>query len=408
MSKLVERAFNKAQKIIRAKFLGSPNLLTTSDLNRQFENIKNQLDSLEDRTGVLSDISFNTQYTNGTWTMTPSYSYLEVNGCAFSPSKSQLTVYTANSSIFVCLTASIKTVSYAEDASHEISGATFEDNTTKEAASHLVYYDESIVAVADPSSLNNLVAVLGYFIYDANQTSSFRAVINASKRNESVLLAADKVGNEMRETLATFKALIEAQQVNLTPKGAIILWSGNASGLISYASLIKSVPYGYVPCGRLKLGGQYTSEVDAWNSYLTALGYGTLSIITSGSDRFLDFSKLSGIAIPDLTDRFVMAAGGNYAYDTKNGSTQILLSASNIPAHKHSVDDYYYIESGNGGLAVSGWKDLGASGYKGSGDTDTDNRYAAYATHDTKDAGEGQPFDYIPPYIGIYYMVKII
>ena len=49
MSKIVDKVFDAGKKIIRSVFLGSPNLFTTSDLNRQIEAIKYQLDSLDDK-----------------------------------------------------------------------------------------------------------------------------------------------------------------------------------------------------------------------------------------------------------------------------------------------------------------------------------------------------------------------
>ena len=74
MSAIIERAFNKTQKIIRAVFRGSPNLITTSDLNRQFESMRYQADRIDERIGVVSDLSLKVEVEDNTWTV--SYTHL--------------------------------------------------------------------------------------------------------------------------------------------------------------------------------------------------------------------------------------------------------------------------------------------------------------------------------------------
>ena len=46
MSKIVTKAFDATKKVVRSIFRGSPNLLTSSDLNRQFEALKHQIDEV--------------------------------------------------------------------------------------------------------------------------------------------------------------------------------------------------------------------------------------------------------------------------------------------------------------------------------------------------------------------------
>ena len=79
------KAFDASKKIIRSVFKGSPNLFTTSDLNRQVEAIKYQLDQIEDRVGVSSDMRIIPSLTSGTLSVSFNYTYLEAKGCSFLP-----------------------------------------------------------------------------------------------------------------------------------------------------------------------------------------------------------------------------------------------------------------------------------------------------------------------------------
>ena len=56
MANIIEKAFDASKNIVRTIFLGKPNLFTTSDLNRQIEAFKYQMDSIENRLGAESDM----------------------------------------------------------------------------------------------------------------------------------------------------------------------------------------------------------------------------------------------------------------------------------------------------------------------------------------------------------------
>lgn len=170
MSKIISKAFNASKKIIRSVFKGSPNLITSADLNRQIEALKYQLDQLDDKTGFLSDIDVTYSLSAGTLSVGCTFSYIKFKGCSFSPSASSLNTNLTNSApvAYLCLVAESETITYDNDSTHEIAGAKFSDGTSMPAANQVVYKNESFVLTHALSSLNNLVGILGVFQLSEN------------------------------------------------------------------------------------------------------------------------------------------------------------------------------------------------------------------------------------------------
>ena len=165
MSKIIEKAFDASKKIIRSIFRGSPSLITSSDLNRQFEAIKYQLDKLDEKTGFLSDIKVSTTLSDGTLGVSYGYSYMVFKGCQFKPAVKTLNINLTRSAstAYLCLVADTKVITYNDDSSHLIAGAKFDDGKTYPAADQLVYYNESLVLTHSLSSIPNLIGVVSVF-----------------------------------------------------------------------------------------------------------------------------------------------------------------------------------------------------------------------------------------------------
>ena len=145
MSSIIAKPFNPAQKIIRAIFKGSPNLFTTSDLNRQIEAFDYRLKQLERKVGVITDMEFEWDSNEN---YVAKYSYLEYNGCILY-SGNQITFKIGGDSIdnFRALGILIteREIDYTGDSTHLISGVKFEDGTSKPAANHKVVQDYRLV-----------------------------------------------------------------------------------------------------------------------------------------------------------------------------------------------------------------------------------------------------------------------
>ena len=192
MSKILGKAFDATKKIFRSIFMGSPNLITAPDLNRQIEALKFQLDQLDDKVGVYSDFSVGYDFSGTTLTVTPDYSYLQFKGCSFQPELTPMSINLTESApeAFLCLVADSELVTYDTDFSHDIAGAKFEDGTSMAAANQMVYKNERLVLSHTLLGLDNLVGILYYFIVDPTIEDVFTRN-NCVDRFSSVLLKSN-------------------------------------------------------------------------------------------------------------------------------------------------------------------------------------------------------------------------
>lgn len=189
MSRIINKAFDASKKIIRSIFRGSPNLLTSSDLNRQFEALKYQIDKLEERTNVDTDLDINvvsisahrrnledpTQTTHDSENrVTFTLGYMRFKGCLFTPTVSPMTISIRENEqkkMYVHLVAEKKIVTYEDDFSHEISGAKFEDGASMPAADNEVYFNEKIVCTENKNEPNSLVILAEFIAKDWSPTN---------------------------------------------------------------------------------------------------------------------------------------------------------------------------------------------------------------------------------------------
>ena len=226
MSKIIEKAFDATKKIIRSIFLGSPNLITSSDLNRQIEAFKYQLDQLDLKTGVSSDLDVAASLSSGTLTVNCEFSYIEVRGCSFSPAKSSLTTnFTSGSPVaYLLLIAEESTVTYEDDFSHEISGAKFLDGTSYPAANQLVYKNERL-QLSHNSDEEGVVAILA--IFELTESGNVISRKNTIPRKDSLSLnKSGSILNYQSGAKGTISAgttydeafsILESRENNITP-----------------------------------------------------------------------------------------------------------------------------------------------------------------------------------------------
>jgi hypothetical protein len=177
------------------------------------------------------------------------------------------------------------------------------------------------------------------------------------------------------------------KQVNAAPipQGGIIMWSG----------AVQSLPSGWNLCN----GSTYNSVVtpDLRNKFIVA------SNNTSGTPT----TTISGSAV---------STGGNTNHD-HFGSTQAhILTQAQMPNHTHSYKDSYYIEYNNPGTgqngAIGGVDYVGPTKYKGSGDSDTDNKYVYWRSGTTLSTGTSSGHDHdittsyhVPSFYALAYIM---
>lgn len=142
MANIIEKAFDVSKNIVRTIFLGKPNLFTTSDLNRQIQALKYQMDSIESRLGAESDmeIDFSSTGTQTRCTITRG-AYFRVNGLSI-PLPNPSDVFSVDAAYgtecYFYVWGNFTRKTYANDPTHEIAGAKFSDGTSMPAADQLV------------------------------------------------------------------------------------------------------------------------------------------------------------------------------------------------------------------------------------------------------------------------------
>lgn len=158
MSNIVAKQFNWARKIYKAVFKGTPNILTTEDVNREFDNLREGAYLSQRSVGVISNmqnpiltiiggalVSASPNVVNG---------YVIVGGVKFdlpatidTGAYGSTLLHSRNTSkeYTINLYARRTLVTFSDDVTKEISGAKFEDGSVKEAAEHYVYSDEKLV-----------------------------------------------------------------------------------------------------------------------------------------------------------------------------------------------------------------------------------------------------------------------
>lgn len=93
---------------------------------------------------------------------------------------------------------------------------------------------------------------------------------------------------------------------------------------------------------------------------------------------------------PNLTDKFIMGAGGTYAVGNTGGEKTHILTVAEMPAHAHKIGGHYFSKSGTGTQFNS------VSNYP---DSDTS------LTGET--VGGGGAHNNLPPYFALAFIMKL-
>lgn len=174
------------------------------------------------------------------------------------------------------------------------------------------------------------------------------------------------------------------KQVNAAPipVGGIILWSGT----------IANIPSGWALCN----GSNGTPDL---------------------RDKFVvgATTDVGGVAKTGINGA-VTTTGGAINHDHGGNTANHTLTTGQIPAHQHIYKDSYYIEYNDPGVgaggAISGVDNVGPTTYKGSGDSDSDNKYVYYRLNTTNNEGAGGQHKHgipnasnLPPYYALAYIM---
>lgn len=225
-------------------------------------------------------------------------------------------------------------------------------------------YQLSVVGSISGSNGLNLAGnavITGSITTNANLVVSQSAVLSGTLTLNSVATASSATNYNflVRESSGAVTKQVNAAPI---PQGGIIMWSG----------AVQSLPTGWNLCN----GSTYNSIAtpDLRNKF----------IVSSNNTTGTPTTTISGSAV---------ATGGNTNHNHFGTVNATTLSTNQIPSHTHTYKDSYYIEYNNPGIgaggAISGVDYVGGTHYKGSGDSDTDNKYVYWRNGTTNSTGNG-------------------
>lgn len=300
MSKIIDKAFDVGKKIVRSIFRGSPNLITSADLNRQVEALKYQIDSLDNRVGGLSDVVITPLFSGSTLRISVDYSYMEFKGCSFLPSKtidSSINLTASAPTVYVCLSATTRIVTYSDDSSHEIAGAKFQDGSSYPAADQIIYEGEKIILSHSITDVQDIVGVIAVI-----SLVNGKAVVNKN--------VVEK-GKSLPLSFNTSSSVVDFYKV------VSIDYSGNIFSLPEYFKFsVGDIIKLHIPYAIISLGSEGISSFEL-----------EIPITSLTENNFSGFIPIIG---GEIADAKVYSAQGIFVPKTKIITLSSLLKFSKI------------------------------------------------------------------------------
>lgn len=198
------------------------------------------------------------------------------------------------------------------------------------------------------------------------------------------------------------------------PKGTIIDWYGTCK--------CDQVPYGWIPCGaffrsamdKFNIGNDGWIEMEKWKTKYPDISISAERVSSQESCIVISFCNNS--LIPNLTDRFIVQAGGAYSLGETGGARSVSLQADQIPAHRHvyNVDSNAIDRADYKGM---GREESGTLGqYSGEGKGTGGRAYTSYAGAGCGADGKGDKVSSTnayshenrPPFFALYKLIKVI
>ena len=430
MSAILDKPFSAVQRIARTIFKGTPNLFTTSDLNRQMEAFQFQMNRIEGQgyAGYVENLSVSVLRSNSgignaiTATLTPpalGHMYVTVRGCKFDLGESEISVTKSSLSngqyVALVLRVTSSTVTFADDPTHEIAGAKFADNTALAAADQIVYSNGSLVLVAagdiNPDTDVAVLAAIKLLSTDSVSTGVY-VVKNYTNRYLGYLVQREILRIEDYNPTQTgtfesgmrYDAAISLLSRSIIPVGAAFPYFLSVSA--------NALPYGWVPCGALRtFSGAYV-QGSIEDAYEALYGSGNITFdtgtITSGGTtiKYVRITQVLGISVPDTTGKFVRAGIAETDLGLTGGAESKTLAIENLPAHKHGATglSVYFSSGVMQWRGDSGPSELQSQSNHNSGWTSETTKSVSGETAAT---GGGQAIDIRPPFMNFNYIMRV-
>ena len=173
------------------------------------------------------------------------------------------------------------------------------------------------------------------------------------------------------------------------PLGGIILWSGN----------MNAIPTGFALCDGTTANSRQTPDLR------------NKMIVQANNVGAADVPKST------IEGGSPQTTGGDISHTHGGNTGGSSLTIAQLPAHGHQYKDGYFMEinnpgTGNGGT-IDGADDVGGGGlrFKGSGKSDTDNRFIYYRNLTTSNTGSGATHNHTiasDNHVNPYYVLAYI
>lgn len=255
----------------------------------------------------------------------------------------------------------------------------------------LDYYIPSGSASAsrtDPTSGNAVLQVRGKCFYGSfGAASNSLTVIYTVNGGEPVSNAVEIAQD------GTYAAMLDLSGLDYEREHAIQVWVEDAI----YTTNAKTVTVGKgIPVFdwgesdfRFHVPVNFEKGLTMPKALLADLVYPVGSIYLSVLET--DPGALFGGTWERIQDRFLLAAGDNYQNGTTGGAATHTLTTEELPSHNHGFLDHWTTAYGSG----SKYKSVALNGDGEGSDAVKNDRSC------TADAGGGQPFNILPPYLAV-------
>ena len=250
--------------------------------------------------------------------------------------------------------------------------------------------------------------------------SAVQTNLNTTNSNLTSLTSRVQTIENNYKTAAQITELLNANAQHHLPKGSIIDWYGTAD--------CDHIPYGFVPCGCFFAGlasqfasdGAGTREIAKWKAKYSGIQIGSYPI-NNASIIGIRIYSCNSQTVPNLTDRFIVQAGGSYTLGNTGGDKEVTLTKEQMPQHIHgrgtwnSQGGFKVVDQAQGITKAGAFseKNRENTSIKASGSSDNwrvtvEYDWAQGLTGSLGTAGGSQPHENRPPYFALYKLIKVI
>ena len=200
-------------------------------------------------------------------------------------------------------------------------------------------------------------------------------------------------------------------------------------GAISNSDVINDVKYfTYVPVGTVIMSAKYTQTwiVDDYGGLYRLCNGDTIYHNTQteeidGNTYTINLKKLipgayyantASYAVPDLRNRFIIGAGGNYTKNNRGGAANVTLTEKNLPRHRHEYAGNEEMKKNGNKPNYSNSTSIEMNSFctgkfiKHAG-SDNGDGYIYYTDYNRNGSNSAESFNIIPPFYALTYYIKI-